>query len=386
MIHKFKFLPYLILFFYFNSCIDPVSPEFEFIEDLVFIEGFASTKEKGSYVSVRKSKLEYGVYETETIKGCSVKFINSNTNLSISLFESGDFYYPPLGFKVSPGETWEVEVKLIDGTIYRSIPETSPNSVPIKSINAKFKTELEVVKDDKNNNKIIPGHGVLLSFDDPEEIENFYLFRYKLFEKELTCKVCYGTVLRNGKCIEPEGVPFYFRFEYFTYGCDSECWKITYNDEITIFSDKFTNGLNINSYEIGTIPLYSYQNLLVEVQQLSITPSAFKYFKTLKDITDNTTSLNSPLPAALIGNVFNSANSDEFVLGRFTVAGESNVEVFIDRLEYSKQVVSGAGYVRLYPEVYGMPLPGPLTYFAPCIETRNSTAIKPEAWLNNLND
>jgi hypothetical protein len=44
-----KFL-LLVSPFFLTSCIDPVEPEFEFKEGLVFIEGIATTVKGGSYV------------------------------------------------------------------------------------------------------------------------------------------------------------------------------------------------------------------------------------------------------------------------------------------------------------------------------------------------
>ena len=49
----------LIFIISFQKCIDPTVPEFQFAEDLIFIDGFITDKPKGSYVSVKKSKLEY---------------------------------------------------------------------------------------------------------------------------------------------------------------------------------------------------------------------------------------------------------------------------------------------------------------------------------------
>ena len=47
LIFLFSFLP--------SSCIDPVSPEFEYREGLLFIEGFASTVPGASFVVINES-------------------------------------------------------------------------------------------------------------------------------------------------------------------------------------------------------------------------------------------------------------------------------------------------------------------------------------------
>ena len=53
---------------------------------------------------------------------------------------------------------------------------------------------------------------------------------------------------------------------------------------------------------------------------------------------ENTSSLNAPLPTALIGNLFNPNNIEEFVLGRFTVASESNSSTFQNRKDLRDKV------------------------------------------------
>ena len=377
----------LFVLFFIQSCIDPVEPEFDFIEDLIFIEGFATSAEKGSYVSVQKSKLEYGIYKIFPVKGCDVSFVNSITNQAFSLVEIDNFYLPAKDFTINPDEIWELKVILPSGEVYKSTPEKAPQPVPVRSLKANYKKELQTIRNTSNKDVIVSGHKITVSFDDPNNKENYYLHRYRTFEKEQICKTCIGGVLRYGECVIPENLPRYFRFTYFTYGCDKVCWNMDYNNSISIFSDEFTNGLAVDSYEIGKVPLYSSNPFYIEVQQFSITPAAHKYYKTLKDITDNTSSLNSPLPAALVGNLYNSNDKDQFVLGRFTVAGESNTNLFVERIKYGEDVsynLSGFGYRSPYPETYGMPLPAPLTYFAPCTDTRYRTSIQPQGWINNI--
>ena len=93
--------------------------------------------------------------------------------------------------------------------------------------------------------------------------------------------------------------------------------KISYNDEIIVYSDKFTNGKKISNLIVGKIPYTSKQNILVEIQKLTYQRT---HTNIINMIADNNASLNSPLPTALIGNFTNISNPDETVLGRFTAA------------------------------------------------------------------
>ena len=347
-------------------------------------------------VSVRKSKLEYGLYVTTPILGCEVSFINKNQNKIISLNEIEGVYLPDNNFKINPGEKWELNVVLPNGENYNSIPEIAPSIVNVNSVNAIFNDKVTSVISLSGVERDISGHKIFVDFDDTIDEENYYLHRFKVYEKTVTCKTCTDGVYRNGECLVLDFPPYqrfqrayYLANRDFTYGCEVPCWNINYNDETKIFSDEFTNGLNVKLYEIGNVPLISDNPFFVTVQQFNITQSAFNYYKTLKDVSENTSSLNAPLPTALIGNLFNPNNIEEFVLGRFTVASESNSSLFQNRKDLRDKVTNNAsayGIKKIDPEIYGMPLPEPLTYFAPCEETRFRTAIEPQGWSNFSQD
>ena len=381
-----NFFCFLIIIILFQKCIDPTVPEFQFSEDLIFIDGFITDKPKGSFVSVKKSKLEFGIYKTETINGCIVSFVNSLTNKSIPLTQIEEVYLPSDDFKINSGERWELNVILPTGENYKSFSETAPTKVELNSAESKFKDKVTTFTSPSGTDRDISGHKIFVNFDDPLDEENYYFHRFRVYEQTITCLTCPNGIYRNGECLvlEPP-VLRYLRNRDFTYGCEVPCWNINYNDETTIFSDEFSNGLNIKSYEIGNVPLFSVNPFFLTVQQFNITKSAYNYYKTLKDISENSSSLNAPLPTALVGNLYNSNDLNEFVLGRFTVASESNISIFQDRVEYGAQSVSNNsayGRERLDPEIYGMPLPEPLTFFAPCQETRFRTSIVPEGWYN----
>ncbi|PCJ97964.1 MAG: hypothetical protein COA50_03265 [Flavobacteriaceae bacterium] len=162
---------FCLLLFLCNGCIDPVSPEFEFKEGLIFVEGFVSTSQGASFVAITESALEFGVYVTNFMEGASVAFINSTSGEVVPLMEQGESYVPPANFIASIGDTWEVEIILPNGTQYRSEPETIDAPVAIKGIEARYNPELLFRE---ASGKYTPGHQVLVSFDDPSNRENYY--------------------------------------------------------------------------------------------------------------------------------------------------------------------------------------------------------------------
>ncbi len=147
----------LLISFYLSSCIDPVTPEFKILEDLILINGIASSIKGASYVTVNESVVNYGTYKTKFLSGCIVKIINNDR--VIDLIETYDAYFVPKDFKVNEGETWELKVQLPDGTEYRSSPETMQEKVDVYSIDSDYDLELYF---DESLNKYVPGHRHML--------------------------------------------------------------------------------------------------------------------------------------------------------------------------------------------------------------------------------
>lgn len=357
----------IIVQFLLSSCTDPVVPEFSFKEGLIYIDAYISTSQGTSYVGVYESNTDFRLFRNIFQEGAQILFRNVNTNETITLIEYENAYAPPSNFIANIGETWEVEITLIDGRKYKSEPETISTPIEFNEPKAQYFKELEF---NDNIDDFIPGHSISISFDDPAEIGNYYLWRFRSFERPQFCKICYDGLYRNGNCLQDPSLSN----TYFTYTCETpDCFQIRYNENITIFSDEFVNGLTVNNIAVAKVPLYTKANILVEVEQLSISPSAYRYYKTIKDIVDNNSGFNAPPPSALIGNLVSLNSDDEYVLGRFTAAASSTKSVFIKRNTIVDNSIE-------YPTISSFEQgPGAITT-APCAESRYITGVVPEGW------
>jgi len=369
-----------VICFYFSllllsSCIDAVEPEFEFREGLVFVESIASTVPKASFVTINQSTLEFGVYVVNFVEGASVTFENTGTGEIINLTEIRNSYLPPEDFVVQPGEQWKLNIQLADGKKIASAPEQVLESVPINNIEVRYDPEL--VFRENLGGKFVPGHEVSIDFEDPADNENYYYWTYKTYENLDFCEKCFEAIWRNGECIPTEIARF--RVRYFDYACDIDCWRIRFPETVTIFNDRFSNGKMITQFPVGDVLLYTKENMVVEVQQFSITPAAYDYYKVLKDVVDNNSGLNAPPPAALVGNLSNPDDSEDFVFGRFTAAATSTASLFIDRSSVEGSAIELRDPVNFEPQI-ASPYPPPATVIAPCSENRERTGVRPEKW------
>ena len=360
----------------FASCIDPVQPEFEFQEGLVFVDGLASTTPSSSFVIINRSIIEFGQYGVKFVNGAQVSFINIGDGAEIFLTEAGESYIPPADFAVASGEQWKLSILLPDGSAYESTPELVLEPVPINSIEVTYNPEL-VFRESLN--KFVPGHAISVSFDDPAAQENYYYWSYKSFETLEFCEKCREGLWRDGECMPyPLGGR---NVSYFDYRCEVECWQIRFPESIAIFDDRFSDGKLVSKLKVGDALLYNKENMVVELQQFSITPAAYQYYKVLKDIVDNNSGLNAPPPAALIGNLINLNDPDEFVFGRFTAAATATATVFVDRSNIQEPKLETRDPILVEP-TFMSPYPPPATITAPCSETKFRTAIRPPGWVD----
>ncbi|NJB70984.1 hypothetical protein GGR42_001446 [Saonia flava] len=370
-ITKVKFLISVFLSCLIFGCVDPVEPEFAFEEGIIYVDALVSTSPGASFVSVYESRIEFRIYKNIFQEGATVFFRNPETNTLVNLIEDEGAYLPPTDFSAEVGETWELYITLADGREYHSLSERIAAPVAISAISADYVTDLYFSEAENN---YIPGHSVKVDFDDPMDDTNFYYWRFRSYEHITDCDICYDGVLRNGVC-ETGTIA---RPPYYSYACSSECFRIRYSENVQIFSDEFVNGTSVNKLSVANVPLYTKENILVEIQQFSLSPSAHKYFKALKDILDNNGGFNAPPPAALIGNIFNPNDGEEYVLGRFTAAAAVVETVFIERGNIQESPLED--FIIGNYEEYGIS-PDPQTTTAPCEETRYRTGTAPQGWI-----
>ncbi|VXB01810.1 DUF4249 domain-containing protein [Maribacter litoralis] len=368
------------LIFLFLGCTNPTTPEFDIKDGLMSVEAFVSNFQGSSYAKIyRLNEFNVGVnsYVNVFESNAEVTFINIDTNETISLEEDevNERYLPPFDFVAAEGDTWQLNVKLEDGTEYISTPETMAELVGISDAKAVYESELEYVA---SKDKFAPGHTIFVDINDPPEKGNFYYWSYRTFEKKEICEMCFEAMnFRDGKCTlytDPQRVDIP---PYFTYYCESDCWQIRYDTRVNIFADDFVNG-NSLQLPVATLLLYKKNKILVELQQYSISPAAYKYFAVLKDIVDDNNGLNAPPPAPLFGNIINPNDDQEVVLGRFTAAAGSEKRLLIERSAIKEDALE----ISPVPRKESSPIPeDQRVYVAPCgSESRYLTYIEPEGW------
>src|SRR5690606_14931220 len=122
------------------TCTNPVSPEYQFIDGLLYIEGFVGTTEGSSFVKITKSEVAPN-YRNVVIHNAYVNFVNADTGARffLSQLNGGNDYLPYSSFKGEVGERWYLEVILPDDpNVYKSEIETIRPSVAVNELSFRY--------------------------------------------------------------------------------------------------------------------------------------------------------------------------------------------------------------------------------------------------------
>jgi hypothetical protein len=99
--------------------------------------------------------------------------------------------------------------------------------------------------------------------------------------------------------------------------CYDRCWVQYFSQDINILSDKGVDGNRLRQQFVMRSPIYTPGPTLIEVQQYSMTPAAYQFWKLFKEQQSRTGTIFDPLPASVIGNITNSSDAKEQALGYF---------------------------------------------------------------------
>ena len=363
---KASLIIFLAVFFY--SCIDQVDAEYDYRDNVIFVDAYALTEMGTSTVTISRSYWDERVYSVRDVLNAKVNLENVTSGTTIDfMYEDDGVYLCPPDFAAKEGEVWKLYIELEDGRKFESTPETVMAAIPIDEITAEYSPEITY---DITRDKLVPGHRIGIDWQDPAGTENYYLWKYRTFQPLYVCKTCVRGIFRNGAC---QASTFSFGPPYQDYLCDPVCWQIEYEEQTIIFEDRLSDGQKIENREITILPFTRRPDILIEVQQLTLNKSAYDYFKVINDQVSESGGLNAPPPAPLLGNLFNPNDANEYVLGQFTTAGVSTKSLFIERSMISENPIDPDPQIILE-----QCLTCPKSF--PCEEGRNRTSIKPEGW------
>lgn len=286
-------------------------------------------------------------------------------------------YYPPKGFLGKVGSTYTLNVKMLTGQTYESTAETMKAVPEIENAITRFETFEQYSKVDVRR----AGFTVYLDFKDMPTEGDFYLWNWKHFEKIGFCATCTDGGKFDFKkldCVQPK----FPNDAILNYMCDGNCWDISTNNDLNVFSDVLTNGQRVVGRQVARIPFDNWTPYYFRLEQRSITKNAFAFYQSLISQVQSSGSLfDVPAETRFSLNIKSLTTPSERVLGIFNVFSVRKKIFIIDR---RKDIPFGElPIIPVIPgDTYACP-PGSVGCQdkAPCVESPTRTKITPEGWV-----
>ena len=414
------------------ACVDPEELTLRGTVDIIVVDGTITNLAEPQVILLNYSRADRltGRFGTLPITKAQVEVVMDSSVVTPAHETTDGRYQLPADFKGQIGHTYLLRLTLSDGTHYESTQQVMPPAARIDKIHAQF-----------NLKSLSPpvrgyytsGHDVFIELQDPADQRNYYRWDWVDYEPQYWCRSCYqgfysiynpikvspGRYISGPDLYEECYFPTNIDRSDLVYGvtldypCRTQCWEILHSYTVALFDDQYTNGGLISNLKVAAIPFYQHGPCLVSVRQSSLTPDAYHYFKLFQTQTQNTGGLADTPPSAPIGNVHNTANPKEVVVGYFTASGVFSKPLYIDRQDYQglplgydpingyPQGSGGELFYALYgrdprPEPSPDPNPPPnsplvVNFFidntprpptALCAPIDQRTPFKPEGWPN----
>jgi hypothetical protein len=299
-----------------GSCLEP----FEFpiddtlTEQLLVVDGLL-TPSTGSQFFTLARTVSFKNKFIDPVLGASIVL-----NDTYPYTEIGDGKYELKNVDINVGESYFIDIRLSDGTHYKSLPTIMPRGIQPDSTFVRFENGIRTTP--TGAERISKVMNVYLDTDLPNnDNEGDLYFRWLteglyVFPEE-SCgglhqpKSCYIDVPPNGQ-------------------------DLVIQSSENIQGDRLINQriATKNSFEINEFKaLY-----ILSTYQFSITKESFTYWSNLKTLANQSGTVFDLPPAALTGNMFNVDNPDELVLGYFEVADVDTIRASVLSSEFKSEI------------------------------------------------
>ena len=368
----FRLLPFLATagLLFLAACTEPVEPVFQFETGFLLVDGRITDTPGYSEVTVARNEIVFGDYQLQPVAGVAVSSVSTDgeeTAWELIDAATGRFAAPE-GWVARRGQEYSIRVTTPAGEIVESAPEPVPVNVPIQDARVDFEQEAFF---NNNLDRFVPAFFLRVDVDDPADEQNFYQWNYTTFQTIEICATCERSRWRDGRCIAGPDTRFVSRWDYL---CDARCWISSRGQNVNILRDEFSNGQTITDIEAGRVTYERPGRLLFDLQQYNISAAAFRYARTLRDLSEGAGGLNAPLPAALVGNLTDVGATETPVLGFVGVSSVSNERIMILRDTFDGMSLPYDGSIIPEPVMPAPPV-------APCVGGTRSR-IQPEGWVD----
>ncbi len=345
-----------------DACVEPIDFETDPAGGQLIVTG-GITNAKGAYEVTLKRTANLNRTFPVPEGGAQITLRNDRGQQEAFREQDGGVYRTAGVVQGQPGETYEIEIVLADGTTYRSRPETMPTAI------GKDSAYYEIGKQEK-----VSDSGVL--FEDrvvevyvdtqlPENEPTLYL------KWDLETVYSVTTIIRTPLSTS---ITYCYFFDY----PDAQTVRLFNRQELPggeVLRKQFLGARGID---------YSFlERHYFNVIQSSLTAEAYQYWQQVGDLSNRTGSVFDTPPGLIRGNVYNVEDEREQVLGYFEAAQTDTSRFFLTRTDLPVTIGANCPCTSLFLNLDQTNLPFTVGSLCPCTlcsELPGVTLDPPSYW------
>ncbi len=360
-----------ILILLCTACVDRITFDIDAPDNFpIAVEGFISD-EPGPY-TVKISKA-FDIESKQSIKTpISVNRVTlsddaGNTENLVRVAD-GEYQTNPLGIRGTIGRAYMLEVETLDGRIYRSTPDPLLPAGTITEVYPQYKAEQNA------DGATEYGFDVLFNSTAGEQQNFYFLWKFVGTFQVETNPELYTVNCGESRCPAPLPCSGYVWNGALTYVSPCECctcWSKFFNTEPVVSDNQVVKDGLFRDVKIGYVPITEWtfmHKVHAEVQQFSLSPQAFAFWKAIKDQKRATGSLFEPQAGKIPTNFTQLSGKSGPIEGLFYATAITRNSIYITRNDVPNQSV--------IPEVE-------LLFTDHCEKLYpNTTTVKPDFWVD----
>ncbi|HEY0741052.1 MAG TPA: DUF4249 domain-containing protein [Chryseosolibacter sp.] len=322
------------------ACVDPIDFEVPPAYEQIVVEG-QITDAPGPY-SVKLSKAISISEKPETpepITNALVTLFDDKGSSEVLTSQGNGLYLTSGVMRGQVGNRYHIRIEL-DGKIFESEPDLLTPVGEVKEIRYEYEGRMktspqgEQQRDDRFN--------IFIDADAGPGEEKFVRWRFMGTYKVVTNPELHMTWLQGEfyfktplECSGYVVVPFIpgGKLEQRTECTCCTCWANHYETAPQLSDTQFVKDGKFNNVKVGEVPITTatfYNKYLVYVEQISMSRSAFEFFKLIRQQKEGALSLFQPPSAEIKGNI-RAVNTATPVVGIFYASSISSKKIFINR-------------------------------------------------------
>ncbi|MBL7870221.1 MAG: DUF4249 domain-containing protein [Cyclobacteriaceae bacterium] len=362
-----KVLFFMLVIGAIDGCIEPANIEVPPFTYQLVVDGFITTDPGPYTVKLYRSRplgasVKLDRLIAEKFAKITMKDDVGNSEL---LTETAEGVYQTAlnGMRGQTGRSYHIDITLINGLTYESVPEMIRPVGEVTDIQYEFVAGNGAGFREGDGFKIFADATGVPNHDDYVRLRMVATYKVETFPQLRTKRV------EGGDIPDPYPCSGYVRNQdnRLVKVGDCECcicWPNLYDEIPSITNEQFTTNDIFRGEYVGFVPATRqtlYEKIRIEIQEMSLTPETYLFWKLVKAQKEGLSNIFQPPSAKLKSNI-KALNSEQEVLGIFWAAGIKSKSIYIDRLEVPY-------------------IPQPIdTLKAPCTFIPNSTNKLPSFW------